>query len=238
MKSTTNSNQRVLSTQFLPSTKKSRGVVYVFITVVIFLLLGLSFKIWPITNIVIRPSILFYEDNVRINISLDILEPSLSTLTIPGRILTIGEDSNVLEQQHFLIRKIGGTSVVFSENDLIEVVIQSAKQTLSSDVKILYNSIDISDGYWSGTNSEKLYQGELEVAVGYYYEFPIDNWKQEIIGLTKNEALAVLQPKLGVDKVEITFVPSFMANISQKISSRGQTVKFTLDTDSKTSILE
>lgn len=233
-----NSNQRILPTQFLQSTKKSRAGVYIFIAGVLMVLLGVSFKIWPITEVTITPSVLFYEDEVSVNISLDLFDPSPATMTIPGRLLTIGEDVNYLIQQGYLVKKIEGTAIVFLEQDLQNMVVESAKRILSDSITVLYDNIDISDGYWNSTESKTLYQGKMEVAVAYYYDFPIDKWRQELVGLKKSEALQILQSKPGVGKVRIEFYPIIMANISQIISSRGQAVRFTLDTDSKTSILE
>ncbi len=222
---------RVLPTSHVKATRRSRVLITLFVLCVVSLLFSIIFKVWPIVTITIKPEITSLGNQLDLKVDLDSRAPLISTNTIPGRIKELGEDDNQLAEQKFLVRTINGVSIVFSKDDLIIVAKQLLLKHAPPDSVILTSSISIDEGKWTASEAGRVFHGSLYLVAKYYQDPPLANWSEEIIGLDKEAAVALLSEKTGVADVQIDIYPSFLANLSKKIPNSKDDVRLTLDID-------
>jgi len=223
--------RRVLATHSLRATRQSWRVVLVFVVVAILLMVGIAWKAWPIAVVEIKPTIAPIQGTTELNVDLDITEPSLATVTIPGRWLAIGKDRNQLAAEEFLVRVVDGHSIVFSAADLQAAVTASLMRLSAADSVILLKTVDINEGQWEAAVSGRSFHSSITATAQAYQDLPFKIWTSELAGISKDEAEEILRSKPGVDKVTIMFYPSFFPNPSQKLPREESAIRFTLDTD-------
>ena len=223
--------KRVIATHSVRATRPGRRLIFLFIIVVIGLAVSLVFKIWPIAKISIKPDIHALTGEFQIKVDLDISSPNPATRVMPGRIMAVGEDSNILAGQNYFVRNIKGTSLVFSQADLDSVTISVLAKLAGEQATLLPESVKVEEGDWSVGSSGRLFFSNLTAHGQFYSQLPLHYWSQEIAGRPIKEVTQILSDKPGVDKVEVRLYPFFFSNISQKIPKDQSNIRFTLDTN-------
>lgn len=226
-----NKSKRVIGVGYLRTTRGSRVLITLFVVCGLFLLIGILSKVWPIVKITIRPNIMNLASQLDIKIDLDTKSSQPVTRSIPGRIKQLGEDDNLLIQQNLLVKTVNGVSIVFSKDDLVLIGKQSLAKIIPPGSVILADTMSIGDGYWTMSDSGRVFYGNFDVNISYYQELPLSNWVEEIIGIDKDEAVSILSKKAGVAGVDMVVYPSFLANFSKKLPKSKSGIRLTLDID-------
>ncbi|MDP3986243.1 MAG: hypothetical protein U1C53_00985 [Candidatus Veblenbacteria bacterium] len=232
------SSQRVIATPALRATRSGRRMVYVFIVCVIGLAVGILARVWPIAMVIIQPHGELVRSTVELKVDLDLQQASPATFTIPGRTLEVGEDRNLLSRQQLLLRTVDETSIVISAAAVDELVALAMRKATPPTSLVSSESVVVREGTWSVAPSGRLFKSQLKVEAQSYPLLPLATWRPQLVGLSLAEALDFLRSQPGVEGVNINFYPWFFPNPSQKMPKNESAIKFSLDTGSKTSILE
>lgn len=218
--------------------KWSSLAFYLFWLLVVALVVGVFVSLWPTAMVKITPQTDKLSLATSFHISLDLTGDSPNSWLISGRQLQAGEDWAVLERGGYRVYSVGKQNIAAAEKDLRDGLDKFIKQNMPVDYLIVPDSLNIMWGNYQPDKSERGLTLPVKVIFSIYRRFPVVDWKNRLADLTIEDANKWLRKQTGVNLSEISIHPAFLAKIREKLPTNPNLIRFTLDINGKTSILE
>ncbi len=218
--------------------KWSSLAFYLFWLLVVTLVSGVFISLWPTAVVKITPQTDKLSLATSLHISLDLTGGSPNSWLVAGRQLQAGEDWSALERSGYRVYSVGKQNIAAAEKDLRASLDKFVKQNMPVDYLIVPESLAIMWGDYQPDKSERGLNLPVSVVFSIYRHFPVVDWKNRLADLNLNEANSWLRKQTGVNSSTISIHPAFLAKIREKLPTNPNLIRFTLDIDGKTSILE
>ncbi len=221
--------ERVIPVKLVQTSKKGRYLMLIFLSSVLFLFCLVLFKIWPIVTILVLPEFYPVEQLINIKVDLDLKNISLSTNTVPGKAMMVGDELNEIIKSGYIVLPIPSERVVVNISHLKDILVNELSKKIPGEVVVLPVEIDFNSYEWMKGPSGRTFSGQVYFRAKYYQPIQSNKWSREISGLDKEIAREILLAKSGVKEVSIIYFPSFFANLSEKLPTNVNEIRFALD---------
>lgn len=202
------------------------------------LAIGLVFILLPVITINIVPQVERLELPITLQIDLKLPSVLEKVGVVPGYALTSLEEEKVWLAKDYQIFSSGDKKIAVSKNHLINSLKIVSERSLAPDLAVLPEEPEVVWGQLRVGFSDSVYNLPAQVKIKTYHKFPLADWVEYISGLPFDKAKNWLEKQLWVKSISIEANPSFLANIRQNIPLNGSLIRFRLDNNGKTSILQ
>jgi hypothetical protein len=193
----------------------------------VLLLVGLAGVVWPRAVVRVTPVFEATHISVPVNIDLEVAEPVLVSSVLPGKLASAGEKET---DTTYLVDVVGGQRLVVSRKDAQSLVYHVLLQAVGEGMAEVTGARTVAWGAAAAARSGHVFRVVMTVNTSVYRDFPLNEWRNHIAGLSRSEAEAWLRSELGVKSAVIELYPSFLAKISQKVPGNQNSITFSLDT--------
>ncbi|MBU1039167.1 hypothetical protein KKC17_03030 [Patescibacteria group bacterium] len=205
-----------------------------------FLLLasGLFFILLPIVTISIEPQIDQLELPVTVQVDLKLPSVLEKVGVVPGYEIFSNEEEQIWLTKNYKIFTVDNKKIAVSQNHLINSVKTLSARSLAPDLALVPEEPEVVWGQLKSGFAENIYNLPTTVKVNTYHDFPLADWAQYITGLPLEKTQDWLSKQLWVKSISIDVYPRFLAKIRQNMPMNKSLIRFRLDNNGKTSILQ
>ncbi len=215
-------------TSSVVSSGRGKRWLYLFLGGVVLLLVGLASLVWPRVVVHVTPRYEVAQVVVPLKVDLDVTEPVISSLVVPGKLVTSG--STLLGEAVYTINVPRDQQVAVRQGAVQDIVDHALVQVVGEGQLERPGARGLTWGKVVVGRSGRLFTVQLTVHTQVYRDFPFGDWQKHLAGLPMADAQGWLKDELGVGEVTIQVYPSFLANVSKKMPNNPQAIAFTLDT--------
>ncbi len=202
------------------------------------LAVGLVFVLLPIVTITIIPQVEELELPVVLQIDLKLPSVLEKAGVVPGYALTTLEEEKIWLAKGYEIFSVGDNRIAAARNHLLSSLKTVTERSLAPDLAVLPEEPEVAWGQLKEGFSNNVYNLPVKIKIKTYHKFPLTDWVKYISGLPFDKAQIWLKGQLWVKDISIQAHPNFLANIRQNIPLNGSLIRFRLDNNGKTSILQ
>lgn len=216
------------------SSRHSRRWLYTFGAVLLLLVIGLALTVWPRYRLVIQPKLDQYTVTVPIKIDTGVTEVIVGSNVVPGTLVARG--SSAPAGWRLLTLPPSG-QVLVNEAQVESLVRQALQQAAGPSELLLAESFST---LWAApkTISASVMSVRVSATGTFRRDFKLSDWLPHLLGQNSGDALKWLKKQPGIQGAFIQGYPSFLAKVKQKLPGDPRRVRFILDINGKTSILE